>query len=249
MQTLQEHFCKHCNTIFLAYRSQNKKFCSIICRDKNRKETCGTWKQCQKCDQKFKQRKSTQRFCSKKCFSNSQYIEIKCIFCEKQFIALSTKNRKFCSKSCFQTNRRGKPHMSEVGKEKNSKSRQIDWSRGVYSNASVGKTKWHDHTKPCGEKIRLQGTWELKYAMWLDEHDIAYTAHKGSLWYEHPISKKQKIYMPDFWLVDEQTYVDVKNDYLLKVDSEKINAVRKSNPNIKLKIVSKTDLINLGIQI
>lgn len=51
-----------------------------------------------------------------------------------------------------------------------------------------------------------------------------------------------KKYFPDFYLPKSETYLDVKNDYLIKVDEAKITAVKRENPTVKLIVFTLDDM-------
>jgi hypothetical protein len=121
------------------------------------------------------------------------------------------------------------------------------WADGKYEGVAVGKCKWYDHIKPNGDVIRLQGTWELAYAKYLDEQEITYLAHKGAIWYTRSADNTKRVYLPDFHLLDTDVYLDIKNDYLLRIDQQKFKDIRTCNPTLKLKIITKSELILLNI--
>lgn len=82
------------------------------------------------------------------------------------------------------------------------------WKNGKYDHVNVGKCKWYSYTKKDGSTCKLQGTWELKYAKWLDEHDVQFIAHRGRISYV--LNGNDRAYYPDFYLVNDNLYVDVK---------------------------------------
>lgn len=61
------------------------------------------------------------------------------------------------------------------------------------------------------------------------------------------IDGEEHSYYPDFYLIDEDTYVDVKNAYHWSLQEDKFKAIRKSNPDLKLRILFKEDLENMGV--
>lgn len=120
------------------------------------------------------------------------------------------------------------------------------WADGKYDGVAVGICKWHDHVKPDGTLVKLQGTWELAYAKWLDEHNIEYETHKGRIPYVDNEGIRRSYY-PDFYLIVEATYVDVKNPLYEKLHERKIMNVRASNPELRLIILGKQELENTGV--
>ena len=55
--------------------------------------------------------------------------------------------------------------------------------------------------------------------------------------------------MPDFFIEEWDCYVDIKSDYFWELQKDKFDCIFKSNPNLKLKILKKDDLVNLGVEI
>lgn len=209
---------------------------------------------CKTCNKEFFVRKKTQNYCSRKCC----YVGIskgltkpreirKCLLCQKEFTVKVVEIKKYCSIECVHKSRIGS-HITEEHKKIISETRQRDWANcKTYTNSTVGRTKWIDYVDKKGEVLRLQGSWEVLYAKYLDDNDIAYVAHKGAIWYTRNSDNTKRVYLPDFYLIDEDRYVDVKNDFLLKIDAQKIRDIKLCNPMIRLKIVTKKILINLGI--
>lgn len=212
-------------------------------------------KRCEHCCTDYSARRERQRFCSKQCqyqFTRKTTVprvELNCSVCNVTVVRKVNKYKGkhiYCS-SCFKTKRIGTKLTSEH-KKIISETRKRDWSSGeVYKNALVGRTKWYDHVRPSGETVRCQGTWEVLYANYLDENGIDYLAHRGSLRYTSSVDGKEHVYLPDFYLTDEDCYVDVKNDYLVKLDREKIESIKRCNPLIKLKIITKQELMSMGL--
>jgi len=91
--------------------------------------------------------------------------------------------------------------------------------------------------------VYLQSSYELRYADWLDKNNIKWN-REGV--FQYSLNGKAKKYYPDFYLVEKDLYVDTKNEYLIKIDKEKITAVRKQN-EINLLIISGKELTLMGI--
>jgi hypothetical protein len=123
-----------------------------------------------------------------------------------------------------------------------------NWADGKYDGVRVGQCEWHTHIKSDGTLVKLQGTWELAYAQWLDFQGIEYDTHKGRIPYLDD-DGKERSYYPDFFLVRESKYIDVKNPYYEKVHARKIELVRQSNPGLTLEILGKEKLLSLGLDI
>lgn len=75
----------------------------------------------------------------------------------------------------------------------------------------------------------MQGSYELKLSQWLDERGIKWK-REGCFRYDG------RRYFPDFHLVETDEYLDIKNDYLIGIDADKIKRVREQNPSVKLHV-------------
>ncbi len=251
--------CELCKKPFERYISQNKKFCSVKCRALSAHKSVNSCCQftCEQCGfVKISNHHRRHRFCSRKCLyawmhehsPQKRPREMRqCKVCSHSFEEFVHKSRQICSQACYHKSRVGST-LTPEHRQIISKSRKRDWANGTtYANARVGRVKWHDHTKPNGELIRLQGTWEVLYAKHLDATGVTYQSHQGALWYTRSGDGSDHVYLPDFYLIDADEYVDVKNDYLLKIDRQKLEDVKTCNPTITLRIVTKADLINLRL--
>jgi len=94
-------------------------------------------------------------------------------------------------------------------------------------------------------EFKVRGTWELKYALFLNSI--------GILWirkvYIKYITSDTVIrtYTPDFYLPHTRQYIEIKG-YFSEKDIEKIKLVEKQN-NIKINVLKLNDLKSLGIKI
>jgi hypothetical protein len=206
---------------------------------------------CEFCKNHFETKKDTSRFCSRKCLhaflgkcSEKPKEERKCASCPKIFFVTFAKRKKFCSQECARIGSLGNK-LTDEHRAIISATRKRDWANGeVYKNVTAARTKWYDFEDRLGRNLRLQGTWELQFAKWLDKKELSFTAHVGCIWYVD-VEGKSRVYLPDFWVDEWKTFVDVKNDYLFSLSQDKINCVYKTGK--PLKILLKHDLINLGV--
>jgi len=106
----------------------------------------------------------------------------------------------------------------------------------------MAKGEWHTF-KDCKnyeyKGVILNGSWELKYAMYLDEKNISWKRCDES--FPYIFNNKKHRYIPDFYLIDDDTYIEVKG-YVLDKDYAKWNQFPK-----KLKVLFKKDLEELNI--
>ncbi len=77
---------------------------------------------------------------------------------------------------------------------------------GVKPNA--GRCKLVRHVSPIAGEVFLSGTWEYKYALWLDERCENW--RRNTTGFPYQFNGKQCKYFPDFYLVDKDEYVEIK---------------------------------------
>lgn len=144
------------------------------------------------------------------------------------------------------------------------------WKDGKYSNVKfdswVGKTHSvatklkmsqsalrSDHrrlVKSCrhyvtkrGDKVLLDSSWEELLAIRLDALNIDWI-RPPPLTYEH--DGKIHKYFPDFYLPKYDLYLDPKNPYAIKIQSEKISILLELYPNIRI-LSSKSECKNFTV--
>lgn len=101
-------------------------------------------------------------------------------------------------------------------------------------HVSFSKRKTYEYK---GEKFH--GTWELKYAQWLDSQNIRWRKPKENFHYE--LNGTSHRYTPDFYLIDEMCYVEIKG-----YETEKDRAKWDQFP-LKLKVLKGKELNELGL--
>lgn len=141
--------------------------------------------------------------------------------------------------------RREKVTSDPEYRKKMSEKVKAAWADGKFDGVAVGQCKWYKYSCSDGEEYKVQGTWELAYIKWLDKNGYNFKAHRGRIPYV--IDGKSKNYYPDFWVDDFDSYVEIKCKHFYV--KEKFEAIRKANPKIKIMILFKQDLLNLGIEI
>ena len=120
------------------------------------------------------------------------------------------------------------------------------WADGKFEGVRVGQCKWYEYKKVNGETIKCQGTWELAFAKWADESGLLFETHKGRITYLD-IHESSRLYYPDFYIYEWDAYVDIKNEYHFNLQKEKFECIYKSNPDINLEILRRSDLEFLGV--
>ena len=97
-----------------------------------------------------------------------------------------------------------------------------------------------------GRQYIVQGSYELAFIKWLDLNGMKFRCHEDRIKYIDS-NGIERIYLPDFFVEDWNSYVDVKSSYWYSIQSDKFNAIYQSNPNLSLKILLETDLVQMNI--
>lgn len=123
-------------------------------------------------------------------------------------LAWGVKNKKFKTRGQGESNRLRhlsgnvdlSPWKSEEFRKKCAK------NGGVKPNA--GRCKSITYISPIAGEVHLNGTWEYKYAMWLDENKVQWK--RNTDWFPYEYQGKMRKYFPDFRLMDDDKYIEVK---------------------------------------
>lgn len=107
---------------------------------------------------------------------------------------------------------------------------------GLREGSGRGVKQWYN-SKIAG-KVYLRSTYEFEYVKWLDKNNIKWVGNKKFFEYDW-LGEKHKYY-PDFYLIDEDCYIEIKG-----FKTTKDEAKWKSLDN--LKILFLKDLIELNI--
>lgn len=99
----------------------------------------------------------------------------------------------------------------------------------VNMQGSRGNAKIYYLRYPNGEEFWVQGTYEKRYAEHLLQEGIEFVSHpKGLKWFDELGTKRT--YFPDFWLPQNNEYVDVKSEWTMTDEYfDKIDAVQQLN--------------------
>ena len=135
------------------------------------------------------------------------------------------------------------PELREIAADK---TRQA-WKDGKMDGVKVGRCKWYAFERKNGQIVKVQGTWELAFVKWLEENNMDFLCHRGRIPYNQ--FGEDHTYYPDFFVFEWDEYVDVKNKYHFSLNEGKIQAVLECNPDLKIRILFKEDLIKLGVKI
>lgn len=137
-----------------------------------------------------------------------------CIICQSEFFVHRWRPTKTCNRFCA---------ASKNG--------------GLRTNSGK-KGSWY-YCKWMDKNVYLDSTWEKEYVEWLDKNQIEWTRPSYFDWID--VNGKNRKYYPDFYLVRQNLFIDVKNDFLINRDEDKISRVLLKH-KIDLKILSRKDL-------
>ncbi len=122
-----------------------------------------------------------------------------------------------------------------TGSLRTSKEQKAEWGRkgGGYRH-NAGRSKKSKVIDSYGKECTLQSSYELKFSKILDENKIKWLRPSY-------LKYGAKKYYPDFYLPEFNIFFDTKNDYLIKQDKEKIEAVILEN-QVKLFVVGEKEI-------
>lgn len=123
-----------------------------------------------------------------------------------------------------------KKYMSELTKERYANGWEV----------KCGRAPKIDYESPIAGKVKLDGSWELKTAIYLDKLKVKWKRNKNRFHYIN-LKGKNATYCPDFWVEDWNTYIEVKG---YKTDLDKCKWKQFEH---ELLIWEKEDLKKRGI--
>ena len=112
-------------------------------------------------------------------------------------------------------------------------------------NNKGGRCKWFDYKHPNGEVVKLQGTWEVKFAKILDIIDPNWIKigvgckNHSFIWVDE--DNKPHYYTPDFYSVKNNKYYEIKGHWWGN-DKLKMDKVISQNKNILIEVIEKPKL-------
>ena len=115
------------------------------------------------------------------------------------------------------------------------------------------KTKTYPVYSPyVGDIVTVQGTWEKKYAEWLNEKQIPWTKTRTIKFNWTDDQGITRISYPDFYLPETNEYIEIKgfmwkDEFRSLDDKRKMELVLEQNPDKKLTVLMKAELKVLGV--
>lgn len=105
-------------------------------------------------------------------------------------------------------------------------------------NENAGKSKKFYVKDSYGNDVCLQSSYEMKCANILNEIGVKWIRPKPL---NYLICGTKKRYFPDFYLPEQDLYLDPKNSYLIQTDTNKIKLTQEQN-NVVIIIIPKGNL-------
>lgn len=146
------------------------------------------------------------------------------------------------TKQKMSESRKGKKHSEET---KAKMSKKGGGYRG-WRNSNRG-VKWYEVEMPDGTTQKVQGTYELRYALYLLENGIEFTTQpRPGLQYTDQFGGT-RTYNPDFWVPSLDRYIEIKSTYTLsqRGAKKKLDLVKKAGHNVE--ILTEVELEELGV--
>lgn len=114
-------------------------------------------------------------------------------------------------------------------------------------NPNYGKPPKHSRRVEYNG-IKFRSTWESKYAKYLDANSVEWIYEKlhFPITYLHMGLEKEGTYTPDFYLIREDKFVEVKG-WWWRGSKEKYNAFISQYPELGIILLMKKELKELGV--
>ena len=127
----------------------------------------------------------------------------------------------------------------------------LSYLNGDRKNHGYIRVKYYEVFCPFHDKIvKVQGTWELIYANYLNENNIRWTRNT-KLRYRLFEDDYLHTYYPDFYLIDTDEYIEIKGYWWTSKDGKrddkrKMEFVRKYNEDKKITVIMNIDKYKLN---
>jgi len=139
----------------------------------------------------------------------------------------------------------GKKHSIETKQKISNKARE--------NNNGYVKTKYYTVFCPyLNTDVRVQGSYELSYAKYLNNNKILWKRKCIGLKYKLTDDDYYHTYFPDFYLIDSDEYIEIKGIWWKSEDGRvddkrKMRQVFKYNKDKKIKILTRKILSKMNI--
>jgi hypothetical protein len=180
----------------------------------------------------WKDGKHPQGMLGKKAWNSGRSLSVS----HREKIRIGRKNNPKC------TGVASTPEKELLRRERISKTASLHKKSGGYrigSGRSVGS--WYE--SPYAGRVYLDSSWELLYAKFLDKSSTSWK--RNTTRFKYTWQGNDHDYIPDFFLVETNSYVEIKG-YVTNKDRAKWKALRNVH-NMTLLVMTKVELMNLGI--
>ena len=103
------------------------------------------------------------------------------------------------------------------------------------------KQQWHKTWE--GKDVYLRSSYELAFAKQLDEKKIRYDTECMRILYFDSQNKKHRVAIPDFYLPDSNTIVEIKSTYWLDEENMKDKSKEYQNLGFKFQLIVDGNLV------
>jgi hypothetical protein len=200
------------------------KYCKDIKKNSNSGKNHEHWCKLNPNRKVFKKTAST---------GQNQYTKAKRLGLEKPEISQLTRDK--LSKAAIKNNTNRVKSEQSLQKLKNTISKKIE-NGEWHTSYNKGKTFYYNG-------IKLDSSWEVKYAEYLDKNNIKWQRNKK--YFNYVFEGKNRRYYPDFYLISTNEYIEIKG-FIKDLDKAKWEQFPKEE---KLIILMKKELLELGIQV
>lgn len=105
----------------------------------------------------------------------------------------------------------------------------------------TSKQQWHKTWE--GKDVYLRSSYELDYAKELDEKNIRYDTECMRILYFDTQNQKHRVAIPDFYLPDSNTIVEIKSTYWLDEENMKDKSKEYQNLGFKFQLIVDGKLV------
>lgn len=140
----------------------------------------------------------------------------------------------------------GKPRIITIEKELSRREKLSNSIKKRYESGwmpKAGRCKKIKYYSKIAGNVLLDGNWELNVAEYFDNNNINWKRNTQRFKYNNTIKNKISYYTPDFYLLDENKYIEIKG-YETELDK-----IKWSQFTERLEVWKKNDLNLRGIKI
>ena len=138
-------------------------------------------------------------------------------------------------------------HRKEYYSNPDNRKKSSEITSKLHSDGKLTSGYTKNYKYICnGKEYIVQGSYELAFIKWLDVNNMKFRCHEDRIKYLD-LNGIERTYLPDFYVDEWNSYVDVKSSYWYSMQLDKFKAIIQSNPNLPLKILLETDLVQLKI--